>query len=137
MPEGYRALQQPAISGVYYVDDGHAAGSGARTPLEFEDPRACSGLGPLARWFQQAAVQIAPSDSGTFVLFPSWLRHRVREHSGPRPRISISFNLVIPNIVDVGTTLDEDQARKELLDGGAMAGMFDDVGDGHHWKAEL
>ena len=117
-----RRTDAPVVSGVYYVESDGAA------PLEFEDPRACSRASPSVKWFQQGAVQIAPSRTGTFVLFPSWLRHRVREHTGPTPRISISFNLVVPNVLDTAHNLTADQQRKELLPGGRLRMHDDDDG---------
>lgn len=30
--------------------------------------------------------------SGTFLMFPSWLMHSVKRYEGTRPRISIAFN---------------------------------------------
>jgi len=114
--------EAPVISGTYYVTGGE------NTPLEFEDPRACSRVGAGVKWFHQGAIQIAPSHTGTFVLFPSWLRHRVRGHTGQKPRISISFNLVVPNMLDVTNELTADQRRKELLLGGQLRMHSDAAG---------
>ena len=111
----------PVVSGVFYVVGSDDA------PIEFEDPRSCSRASPNVKWFQQGAIQIAPSRTGSFVLFPSWLRHRVREHTGAAPRISVSFNLAVPNILDVTRELAPDQRRKELLQGGRLRMHGDDV----------
>ena len=48
---------------------------------------------------------------GTFVLFPSWLMHRVRRHTLPAPRVSVSFNMWV---AEEGGGID---AVQRLLDG--------------------
>ena len=82
-------------SAVYYVDDG-----GGTAGLRLEDPRF-----PLNRMVQpdfrlkaegiadHTEVTIRP-EPGKMVLFPSWLRHRVPAHDGPRERVSIAINVV-------------------------------------------
>lgn len=82
-------------SAVYYADDG-----GGQAGLRLEDPRF-----PLNRMVQpdfrmkgdgisdHTEVSIRP-EAGKMVIFPSWLRHRVPPHEGPRDRISIAMNVL-------------------------------------------
>ena len=82
-------------SAVYYVD-----GGGGQAGLRLEDPRF-----PLNRMVQpdfrmtgqgisdHTEVTVRP-EAGKLVLFPSWLRHRVPVHDGPRDRVSIAMNVV-------------------------------------------
>lgn len=87
---------------VYYVDmgrdDGDAGGGGGE--LFFEDPRFPM---PLMRMpgFRLIGVdgqpqvheRSWPTEAGDLVLFPAWLRHGVRPHTGSRERISIAMNI--------------------------------------------
>ncbi len=91
-------------SGSYYVDVGDI---GSRPDvggeLEFQDPR---GVAP-AMYAPNLAIRmpgalsmggsetIAPR-AGMLLLFPSWLSHAVRPYHGTRPRISVAFNLSLP-----------------------------------------
>ena len=82
-------------SAVYYADDG-----GGQAGLRLEDPRF-----PLNRMVQpdfrmtgagisdHTEVTIRP-EAGKMVIFPSWLRHRVPAHDGPRERVSIAMNVL-------------------------------------------
>jgi uncharacterized protein (TIGR02466 family) len=87
-------------SGTYYVDTGHGddRGTSRDGAFEFHDPR----VGAL---LQNAAARLAaPSDGnalihpepGLFLLFPSWMPHSVHSYRGAGIRISIAFNLALP-----------------------------------------
>ena len=82
-------------SAVYYVDDG-----GGAAALTLEDPRF-----PLNRMVQpdfrlkaegvlDATEVVIRPEPGKLVIFPSWLRHRVPAHEGPRERVSIAMNVL-------------------------------------------
>jgi len=87
-------------SGVYYVDDGGREGPGGE--LILQDPRF-----PMAYMTvpdlvmrdtegQPARSQYAVTPkAGVLVMFPGWLGHSVRKHTGPRDRISIALNLMV------------------------------------------
>ena len=77
-------------SGVYYVDTGVDAAAEA-APLHIFDPcqgRANTFLPGLA----PSSFTVRPV-AGEMVIFPSYLAHMVFPHQGPRPRISIAFNM--------------------------------------------
>ena len=87
------------MSGVYFVDDGHAdeitMATGVRiTPgdLEFVDTRGSSGLAAPDLHFNPA-FRITPQ-AGTMVVFASWLPHFVHP-VGDAERISIACNATI------------------------------------------
>ncbi|WP_428407964.1 TIGR02466 family protein [Hyphococcus sp.] len=93
----YHAHPSCLWSGVYYVDDGGDPEGG---PLVLLDPRF-----PMNRMYsadlvfvdqngahQNTKERFAPTP-GRMVIFPSWLMHGVRPHSGPGDRISIAINL--------------------------------------------
>jgi uncharacterized protein (TIGR02466 family) len=79
------------ISGTYYVAT--PKGSSA---LKFEDPRL--GLMMAAPIKKQTAPRdtqpfvYAAAESGSLILFESWLRHEVPANQARQDRISISFN---------------------------------------------
>ncbi len=89
-------------SAVYYPDAGSAAERGMGGEIVFEDPRypmtecnvpylmfkTADGL------IQRSQAQFSP-ESGMMILFPSWLRHAVRPHSGSRDRVSVAMNFVL------------------------------------------
>lgn len=88
---GFHLHPLSVFSGTYYVST--PAGSPA---IKFEDPR----MGLLmhspprqdkVRPENKQYVEV-PAKAGTVVLFESWLRHEVPQHSGDSPRVSISFN---------------------------------------------
>lgn len=93
----YHAHPSCLWSGVYYVDDGGDPEGG---PLVLLDPRFPMNkmyYADLAFMDEKGAQQntkerILPTP-GRMVIFPSWLMHGVRPHSGPRDRISIAMNL--------------------------------------------
>lgn len=93
----YHAHPACLWSGVYYVDDGGDPEGG---PLVLLDPRF-----PMNRMYSADLVfadekgprsgtkeRFSPTP-GRMVVFPSWLTHGVRPHSGPGERISIAMNL--------------------------------------------
>ena len=93
----YHAHPSCLWSGVYYVDDGGDPDGG---PLVLLDPRF-----PMNKMYgadlvfidekgehQNTKVRLQPTP-GKLVIFPSWLMHGVRPHSGPRDRISVAMNL--------------------------------------------
>lgn len=91
-------------SGVYYVDDG-AGGDMAEQggELEFMDPRGAmpNMLAPdlkmkVAGCLSAGLSHLVTPQSGTLVMFPSWLMHAVRRYSGARPRVSIAMNFALP-----------------------------------------
>lgn len=89
-------------SGAYYVDDGLENGTQAHGEIVFEDPRY-----PMNAMYQPSLVVRLPDGnpqysqhavtpkSGMMVMFPSWLRHKVRPYHGNRDRISVAFNLMV------------------------------------------
>ncbi len=82
-------------SGVYYVDTGrpdpNIVPNGA---IEFIDPRPAAGVFEFPGTFLPATWTLQP-ESGTMLMFPSWLRHGVLPYFGEGPRISIAFNLCV------------------------------------------
>ena len=79
-------------SGTYYVDIGLDPSVAVNAaPLQIFDPcqgRANTFFPPLA----PSSFTIRPEE-GLMVLFPSYLPHMVLPQQGPRPRISVAFNL--------------------------------------------
>lgn len=80
-------------SGVYYVDSGAAAS--AEHPqagtLEFQDPRGAAEMSGMPGNPFGRSIAVKPQ-SGTMVLFPSWVLHWVNPYRSDEPRISIAFN---------------------------------------------
>lgn len=88
-----------------------AGGSGGGGALRFVDPR------PAARWhalpglFGPSELVLSPA-AGGLAIFPCWLQHSVTSHrpvsgrdgarGGRRARISVSFNLMLHQLSDVG-----------------------------------
>lgn len=90
-------------SGTYYVDDGGcAADPSLGGEFEMLDPRG-PGPGMYAPQLKftgdgasvGAAETIRPKP-GLLILFPSWLLHQVRPYRGTGTRISVAFNLSLP-----------------------------------------
>lgn len=80
-------------SGVFYVDAGEpASGDDARSlegQILFFDPL------PVGKeWKRPPTIGYTP-ESGTLLLFPSFLTHMVAPYFGERPRISLAFNLIV------------------------------------------
>lgn len=86
-----------AISGVYYVQT-----IGEGDDIVFHDPR------PQAHVISPATDRRAPEfqstltvevKPGRMLLFPSWLRHSVRQNMSQSERISVSFNAMLSDYV--------------------------------------
>lgn len=95
LPEGgfHAAHIHPhsVISGTVYISVPKGASA-----LRFEDPRhammmAAPPRKPKATRDNQSFVSIAP-ESGTLLLWESWLRHDVPVNRAEKERISVSFN---------------------------------------------
>jgi uncharacterized protein (TIGR02466 family) len=88
-------------SAVYYVDDGYLGSADSKLGGEivFEDPRVPTIMmeAPdlrvrLREGFHDPIFQLRP-ETGTMLMFPSWLRHAVNPYLGQSERISIAINL--------------------------------------------
>lgn len=85
-------------SAVYYIDDGGDPEGG---PLMLVDPRfpMKSMYAPDLRFADESGkpeevqYRVTPVP-GKLILFPSWLLHGVKPHSGARDRISIAMNVM-------------------------------------------
>ena len=82
-----------ALAGVYYVASG-----GADTPISFTDPRPPAEYGQGYKWFQFGGKVSITNEPGSLLLFPAWLQHYVSTHRGNQSRVSVSFNVNIPNL---------------------------------------
>ena len=86
------------LSGVYYLQTQPDANT-----INFFDPRNQTGAirppvsEPTAENTEVAQVRIA---DGALILFPAWLIHSVDTNRSPKPRISISFNLMFPSFAE-------------------------------------
>ena len=86
------------LSGVYYVQTQEGADT-----IDFHDPRPQSGiLCPsvtelTAENTDQVVVKI---HDGTILMFPAWLQHSVDPNRSDRPRISISFNIMLSSYAE-------------------------------------
>lgn len=92
-------------SGVYYVDDGYAKSDDAALggECELSDPR-----GPLPAMVAPELAFRVPGgltagqnelirpQSGMIVLHPAWLMRGERRHDGEHQRVSIEFDLSVP-----------------------------------------
>ncbi|MAK61223.1 MAG: hypothetical protein CMK09_09620 [Ponticaulis sp.] len=89
-------------SAVFYVDMGNGGEPAKDGHLVLEDPRypMAHMQSPNVLWTgadgQGTASQhaILP-EAGELVIFPSWLRHGVKPHSGNGERISVAINLTL------------------------------------------
>jgi uncharacterized protein (TIGR02466 family) len=91
-------------SGTYYVDDGGCAENPALGgEFEMLDPRG-PGPGmyaPALKFAGDDGASVGAGETirprpGLLFLFPSWLFHQVRPYRGDALRISIAFNLGLP-----------------------------------------
>jgi len=85
-------------SGAYYVDTGDGIGDDFGGEFQFHDPRGGALLDNAAARVAapgDAAPLIRP-EPGSFVIFPSWMLHSVRPYQAGGTRISIAFNLALP-----------------------------------------
>jgi len=85
------------ISGVYYVQT-----IGEGDEIVFHDPRPQAHViqpitkRPVAERQSAIGVEAKP---GRMLLFPSWLRHSVRQNRTENERISLSFNAMLSDYV--------------------------------------
>jgi uncharacterized protein (TIGR02466 family) len=80
------------LSGVYYV----RTFPGADT-INFHDPRPQTGVirPPVVALTAENTDQVVVEvEDGTLLLFPAYLPHSVDANTGPRERVSISFNIM-------------------------------------------
>lgn len=90
-------------SAVFYVDDG---GDGEGGALVLLDPRFPTNritapdiaIGERPEAGQPLSQVLIRPEIGKLVVFPSWLMHAVRPHSGPRERISIAMNVLVRQV---------------------------------------
>lgn len=90
------------ISGIYYI-------SNNPSPTFFEDPRFQIRSGVVVRSFSKLGENIwpCPSETGTLVLFPSWLEHYVDAQPNlVGVRYTLSFNAMPRGLVN-GNSLNE------------------------------
>ena len=89
-------------SAVFYVDLGNGDAPARDGHLVLEDPRypMAQMQHPNVLWAgpdgagAQSQFPLLP-EQGELVIFPSWLRHSVRPHTGQGERISIAINLTL------------------------------------------
>ncbi len=93
-------------SAVYWVDNGmDDADQTSGGEIEFLDPRGSMPimLNPAIKMRIEGCLlaglkhQVRPQ-SGTLLMFPSWLIHGVNIFEGKRPRISVAINFVPPTV---------------------------------------
>src|SRR4029434_6942777 len=86
------------LSAVYYVQ----VAEGADT-INFHDPRPQAAVvrPPVAALTayntDQVVIKVA---SGMLLVFPAWLAHSVDANRSGLPRISISFNVMVPGFAE-------------------------------------
>lgn len=89
------------LSGTYYVavprDTEDLPGRRDRRPgaISFYDPRAQANMTAIKGDPQIEAEYTLLPDAGTILLWPAFLHHFVHPNLSRRPRLSISFNLVL------------------------------------------
>lgn len=77
------------VAGVYYIQSNPET-DGDLYFMAPESVRYCHKL------YRMIDNQFSfPAEEGTMVLFPGWLNHGTRIHTGDSPRISLSFNIVL------------------------------------------
>lgn len=90
------------LSGIYYVSDD-------LSPTYFEDPRYQARSGFMVGSYSHAnsVVWECPAETGTLVLFPSWLSHYTEAAEYLNDwRITLSFNIIPAGNVNKGTLLE-------------------------------
>lgn len=94
------------ISGVFYVDIGVAdpEDTAFNGSLTFVDPRQAVEMIPMPGQPFGEKIKFDPKP-GMLLLFPSWLKHFVDPFRGEGTRISIAFNIAMPDarVADAGT----------------------------------
>jgi uncharacterized protein (TIGR02466 family) len=86
------------LSGVYYVQVQDQADT-----INFFDPRPQAGVirpPTLQSTAENSEVVSLRVTNGTLLLFPAWLPHAVDVNRSPRPRISLSFNLMFRDFAE-------------------------------------
>ncbi len=97
------------LSGTYYVripttvSDSVDVHSDAHSAcISFHDPRSAANMHALSGEPDSQATFVLRPESGTLLMWPSQLQHYVHPNLSDEERITISFNIVLP---DGGTTL--------------------------------
>lgn len=86
------------LSGIYYVQTQARADT-----INFHDPRAQTGIirPPVTELTVDNTDQVVVKvDSGTLLVFPSYLQHSVETNDSDRERISISFNIMFSSFTE-------------------------------------
>ncbi len=86
------------LSGIYYVQTQARADT-----INFHDPRAQTGIirPPVTELTADNPDQVVVKvDSGTLLVFPSYLQHSVESNNSDRERISISFNIMFSSFTE-------------------------------------
>ena len=91
-------------SAIYHLDPGGAENENGGSELVLEDPRYPTShmtvpdlvLKTSAGNAMRSHVSQRPQ-KGTLIVFPSWLRHSITQHRGPRPYMFIGMNLMVSN----------------------------------------
>jgi uncharacterized protein (TIGR02466 family) len=86
------------LSGAYYLQ----VQDGADT-INFFDPKPQAGvIRPAVTELtaENTEVAMVRVQTGSLLLFPAWLQHAVDANRSPRPRISLSFNLMFPGFAE-------------------------------------
>lgn len=101
---GHRSHVHPNsfISGIYYVSD-------ELTPTYFEDPRYQTRTGWMVGSYNfiNSVVWECPAETGTLVLFPSYLSHYTEPSDTLKGwRITLSFNIIPSGISNQGTLVE-------------------------------
>lgn len=78
MSQGQRHDHRGRVSGVYYLDNGHAAGEPVSGRINFHTPDGVRSFAPV---------------NGRLLLFPASLEHDVDAYLGSRQRVVVAFNL--------------------------------------------
>lgn len=84
--------EDAVISGVYYYQT-----SGIDGDLVFENPNPFIMIEAFPFGEKVANISVHSPAVGKLVLFPGWLRHRVKNNQTNESRISISFNYLYDN----------------------------------------
>ncbi len=94
------------LSGTYYVDVPRQKAAKANRKdiapgeISFYDPRAQANMTAIKNDQQVEAEYSVLPKSGTLLLWPAWLHHFVHPNFSDKPRISISFNVVLNRPTD-------------------------------------
>ena len=96
----HRAHSHPNnyLSGIYYVQTQARADT-----INFHDPRAQTGIirPPVTELTADNSDQVVVKvDSGTLLVFPSYLLHSVDSNNSDGERISISFNIMFSSFTE-------------------------------------